>query len=107
MAPDLPVICIFRSTRTDHSEEEYAIWSQEMDELVVEVPGYQHHYSFRDPVTREGVTVAYFDDLDAIARWRSNPRHREAQEFGRLAFYEEYSLEVAQVVRQYQWERTT
>ncbi len=105
MSPDLPVVCIFRSTRTDHSEDEYRIWSHEMDGLVDEVPGYQHHYSFRDPVTREGVTVAYFDDLDAVALWRTTPRHLEAQEFGRRIFYEEYSIEVAQVVRQYQWDR--
>ncbi len=103
MNAGLPVACIFRSTRTDHSEDEYRAWSKEMDELVTTTPGYQHHVSFRDPTTREGVTISYFDDLDCVARWRSNPRHVEAQELGRGTFYEQYTIQVADVVREYRW----
>ena len=106
MSTPLPVACIFRSTRTDHSEEEYQTWSREMDELVMQIPGYLQHQSFRDPSTREGMTISYFDDPAAIERWHAQPRHVQAQELGRRLFYEKYSIEVVQVVRQYGWSRT-
>ena len=105
MSTSLPVACIFRSKRTSHSEDEYQIWSHEMDELVRQMPGYLHHVSFRDPSTREGVTISYFDDARAIARWHEHPRHVRAQELGRQIFYDEYSIEVVQVLRQYDWSR--
>jgi heme-degrading monooxygenase HmoA len=103
MNAGLPVACIFRSTRTDHSEIEYQAWSSEMDGLVATTPGYRYHCSFRDPTTREGVTISFFDDLDCIAQWRSNARHVEAQQLGRRAFYEQYTIQVVDVVREYQW----
>jgi heme-degrading monooxygenase HmoA len=103
MNAGLPVACIFRSTRTDHSEIEYQAWSSEMDDLVKTTPGYRYHFSFRDLTTGEGVTISYFDDLDCIARWRSNARHVEAQQLGRDAFYEQYTIQVVDVVREYQW----
>ena len=107
MSTPKPVACIFRSKRTSHSEEEYQIWSQEMDELVREMPGYLRHVSFRDATTNEGVTISYFDDVGAIGRWHEHPRHVQAQALGRQMFYDEYSIEVVEVLRQYGWSRPT
>jgi heme-degrading monooxygenase HmoA len=103
MAARLPVLCIFRSTRTDHSDEEYRAWSEEMDELVTSTPGYVRHYSFRDEQSREGVTISYFDDDDSIIEWKSAARHQEAQQRGRDTFYSNYSIDIAHVVRHYDW----
>ena len=105
MSTSRPVACIFRSKRTGHSEDEYEIWSHEMDQLVRAMPGYQRHLSFRDPVTREGVTISYFDDQSAVERWHEHPRHVEAQELGRQIFYDEYTIEVVEVLRHYGWSR--
>jgi heme-degrading monooxygenase HmoA len=105
MDPSLPIACIFRSTRTDHSEADYQAWSERMEHLVVTTPGYQSHVSLRDRETREGVTIAYFDDLESIALWRDQADHVLAQQLGRERFYEDYVVEIAPVVREYRWRR--
>ena len=105
MEPSLPIACIFRSTRTDHSEADYRAWSARIEHLVGATPGYRSHVSLRDHVTRQGVTIAYFDDLESIARWRDQVDHVRAQQLGRERFYEEYVVQIAPVVREYAWPR--
>ena len=96
-------VVIFRSTRLlDHSEL-YQEWSEKMEQLVVMQDGYQSHFSFRDPETREGVTVSYFDSEESIKQWHNNPEHLQAQSLGRTHFYESFSVEVAEIRRRYEW----
>ncbi len=97
------VACIFRSVRTDHSSQEYARWSERIDRLVKSMPGYEGHESFREESTGRGVTISYFNDMTALSQWRVHPIHREAQALGRSHFYDEYEIEVVEIVRQYSW----
>jgi heme-degrading monooxygenase HmoA len=99
-------VVIFRSTRTDENDLLYAEWSQQMSQAVTRIDGYISHVGFRDSQTREGVTVAYFETEEAIRRWREFPEHLAAQELGRSSFYENYSVEVAEVVRAYRYPDT-
>jgi heme-degrading monooxygenase HmoA len=103
MDPESHVVCIFRSVRTDHSEREYEQWGRRMDELVATMPGYLGHTSFRDVASGKGVTISYFDSMEHLVAWKEVPDHREAQSLGRTAFYTEYDIEVAEIVRHYDW----
>ena len=103
MDPDSHAVCIFRSVRTDHSDDEYERWAKRMDDLVVTMPGYIGHTSFRDVTSRKGVTISYFDSMQHLVAWKEVPLHREAQSLGRSAFYSEYEIEVAEIVRHYGW----
>ena len=105
MERPLPIACIFRSTRTEHAEADYQEWSARIERLVAAAPGYRSHVSLRDPGTREGVTIAYFDDLESIAAWRDQAEHAQAQRLGRDLFYEEYVVQIAPVIREYGWQR--
>lgn len=96
---------IFRSTRTVDDQDLYAEWSGRMSTAVRAIDGYHGHFSFRDEVSRQGVTVAYFESEDAIAQWRAVHEHVTAQALGRERFYEDYSVEVAQITRSYTWSR--
>lgn len=96
---------IFRSRRSEESEALYAEWSQRMADAVAAAEGYVSHVSFRDPVSGEGVTIAYFQTEDAIRDWREFPDHVRAQELGREEFYLDYTVEVARIVRSYSWSR--
>ena len=96
-------VVIFRSTRTKDHDALYAEWAANMSTAVSHIDGYVSHASFRDPSTRDGITVAYFTDEEAIRRWREFPDHVTAQEFGREAFYAEYRIDVAEIVRSYSW----
>ena len=95
------VAVIFTSTRTKDHEEEYVRWSKRMAELVAEQPGFLDFVSTRDPVTRFGITVAYFTDEESALGWKANSEHLEAQRLGRSDFYESYSVKVANVYREY------
>ena len=79
--------------------------SARMVDLVHEVPGFLHMTSLRDPGTREGITVAWFEDADAVRAWREHAEHAHAQQRGIEAFYEEYHVTVATVDREYGWSR--
>lgn len=100
------VVCIFRSTRSDHSASEYAEWSRQMEQLVATMPGYITHSSFRDDASGQGVTISYFRSMEDVVAWRRVPDHREAQALGRSSFYTAYEIEVAEIVRQYGWKAT-
>lgn len=96
------VAVIFSSTRTLHHDEAYDRWSHRMAELVREQPGFIDFVSARDPVTRLGITVAYFVDEESVLAWKANTEHLEAQQLGRREFYESYSVKVAKVFREYE-----
>jgi heme-degrading monooxygenase HmoA len=41
--------------------------------------------------------------MSDLVAWKEVPEHLEAQALGRTAFYLEYEVEVAEIVRRYQW----
>lgn len=99
------VAVIFTSTRTVNSDAKYQEWSTRMEELVAEQPGYLSHVGFRDSQTRQGITISYFKDEESIRNWKVLKEHLEAQQLGREEFYEEYSVRIAIVNREYSWSR--
>ena len=94
-------VVIFRSTRKLDDGQLYSQWSEKMENLVKTIDGYEHHFGFRDETTRGGVTVSYFKSLEAISQWRQLDQHKVAQQLGRDSFYEEYSIQVSEVLRDY------
>lgn len=88
---------IFRSKRTVTHENLYQEKSELMNQMVKDTPGYVSHVSIRDPITREGITVSYFQTLESIRTWRNNPKHLEVQELGRSLFYEWYEVEITKL----------
>ena len=103
MSSDSHVVCIFRSVRTDHDDDDYEEWSQRMNRLVATMTGYIGHTSFRDDATGRGVTISYFSSMADLVAWKQVPEHLEAQALGRSTFYREYEIEVAEIVRHYEW----
>jgi len=97
----MTIAVIFTSRRTPDHDEEYAAMAARMDQLVREQPGFISITSVRDPLTRQGVTVGYFVDEEAVRAWREHPEHAEAQRQGIADFYEEYHVTVASVSREY------
>ncbi len=96
---------IFTSTRTPHSSELYAEWTEITGKLVKEIPGFIDSFSHRDPNTQKGVTIAYFESEESLKQWKELPTHLEAQNLGRTNFYEEYEVIVSKVERHYSWRK--
>jgi heme-degrading monooxygenase HmoA len=95
----MTVAVIFTSTRAEGLDDEYAATAARMDELARQQPGFVDIVSVRDPQTRAGVTVSYWLDADAAQAWKANPEHLAAQRRGWEAFYVEYRVVVAEVLR--------
>jgi len=47
------------------------------------------------------LSLSFWRDAEAVARWREHERHRRAQEKGRSEIFRDYRISVADVVRQY------
>jgi heme-degrading monooxygenase HmoA len=47
------------------------------------------------------LSLSFFRDEDAVARWRNHARHRTTQAAGRAGIFADYRLRVAEVVRDY------
>jgi heme-degrading monooxygenase HmoA len=105
MASGSHVAVVFVSRRTATHDEEYARTAARMEELVRDQPGFLGMVSVRDPVTRQGITVAYFEDDESVTAWKSNAEHAAAQQRGIADFYEGYHVTVAHVTRQYGFEK--
>ena len=97
-------VVIFRSTRKLDDGQLYSEWSEKMENLVKTIDGYEHHFGFRDASSRDGVTVSFFTSLEAISQWKNLDEHKMAQQLGRDSFYEEYSVQVCEVLRDYGFE---
>ena len=47
------------------------------------------------------LSLSFWRDEAAVARWRRHEQHRQAQRAGRTGIFRDYRLRVAQVVRDY------
>lgn len=88
---------IFTSIRTD-GENGYGKVAERMVELAQQQPGYLGHESAREET---GITVSYWENLEAIRNWKMNAEHLFAQKKGREEFYSAYKVRIAKVERDY------
>ena len=95
---------IFKSKRQDANSELYYQHNDLLDEKIKSLPGYIKHSGMRHPETREGVTIAYFNSLEAIDQWRKDRDHMDAKKLAKSDFYENYSVEVTEVLDAYNWD---
>jgi len=90
---------IFTSLRTD-GDNGYGDRAERMVELAATMPGYLGIESARG-ADGLGITVSYWQDEAAIAHWKAESEHREAQRLGRERWYTAFELRVARVERAY------
>jgi len=91
---------IFSSTRTPEDQQGYDKMAARMAELAVQQPGCLGFDSTHD-THGCGITVSYWQSLEAIESWRDHPEHKAAQAGGREKWYAEYDLHIARVERTY------
>ena len=92
---------IFTSLRTD-GDQGYSQMAQEMEELARQQPGFIDVESARDGL---GITVSYWESLEAIAHWKANMDHRQAQKNGIKKWYSWYKVRICQVHREYEFNK--
>lgn len=95
---------IFKSKRQDANQDSYYQHNDALEEKIKSLPGYIKHSGIRHPETRQGVTIAYFDSLEAIDNWRKDSNHMDAKKLAKSDFYENYSVEITEVIDSYGWD---
>ena len=90
---------IFTSTRTE-VEAGYAEMAIKMVELAKAQPGFIGMESARSEI---GITVSYWESLEALRNWKVNMEHLEAQEKGKTTWYKNYKVRIAKVEREYEF----
>ena len=95
--PDGPYYAvIFSSVRAAADGDGYGAMADRMLELAREQTGFLGVESVRD-AAGQGITVSYWQSLEAIRRWGANAEHRLAQAGGRERWYQAYRLRICQV----------
>lgn len=92
---------IFASQRTE-GDNGYGIMADKMVELASRQEGFLGVESARDEGL--GITVSYWESLEAIKNWKDNAAHQVAQEKGKTEWYKNFSLRVCKVERHHFFE---
>ena len=90
---------IFASLRTE-GDNGYGSVAERMVELAGKQPGFRGVESVRS-ASGEGITISYWDSLEAIANWKGNAEHQQAQQMGKEAWYAQYHVRICKVEREY------
>jgi heme-degrading monooxygenase HmoA len=96
------IAVIFEVEPADGRKAEYLGIAAEMRPMLDDIEGFisvERFQSITDP--RKILSLSFFEDEDAIARWRNLGAHRGAQKKGRDGIFEDYRLRIAHVVRDY------
>lgn len=92
---------IFTNLRTE-IDEGYGEMAEEMVRQAEQQPGYLGHESVRNGL---GITISYWESLEAIKNWKAQTDHLVAQKYGREKWYSAFKTRIALVERDYGFER--
>lgn len=91
-------VVIFRAT-VRKLDAEYSAVAKRMRELAVDQFGCIEFHSVTEGVNE--VSLSYWPSEENIRAWKDHPEHLLAQQAGRERWYQSYSVQVAQVGREY------
>jgi heme-degrading monooxygenase HmoA len=92
---------IFTSQRTE-GDNGYGEMAKAMVNLASQQPGFLGIESAREDL---GITVSYWESLEAIAAWKQVYDHLTAQRRGRADWYQTYKVRICRIERDYSFEK--
>lgn len=96
------IAVIFEVKPAPGRKDEYLDIATEMRPMLDKIEGFisvERFQSLTDP--RKILSLSFFEDEQAIARWRTLSAHRGAQTKGRNGVFDDYRLRIASVIRDY------
>jgi heme-degrading monooxygenase HmoA len=96
------IAVIFEVEPAEGRKDDYLDIAVEMRPMLDDIAGFisvERFQSLTDP--RKILSLSFFEDEDAIARWRNLNAHRGAQTKGRSGVFDDYRLRIASVIRDY------
>ncbi|QHI37656.1 hypothetical protein IMCC3317_30370 [Kordia antarctica] len=92
---------IFTSIQTEDTEG-YAEMAEQMENLAKDQTGFISIDSARNAI---GITVSYWESLEAIQQWKQHTDHLVAQQKGIKNWYAYYNVKICKVEREYSFEK--
>lgn len=96
------IAVIFEVWAADGRRQTYLDLAAKLKEELVVIDGFLSIERF-ESLTEPGkiLSLSFWRDEEAVARWRNLPSHRAAQAAGRGGVFRDYRLRVASVLRDY------
>jgi heme-degrading monooxygenase HmoA len=96
------IAVIFEFTPREGRFADYKALAEGLAEDVRKADGFLSIERF-ESITTKGkfVSLSFWRDEEAVRKWRTLQKHREAQKKGRGGIFASYRLRVAQVMRDY------
>ncbi|SFI62776.1 antibiotic biosynthesis monooxygenase family protein [Thermoflavimicrobium dichotomicum] len=98
--PKPPYYAVIFTSKKPETHSEYDQMSNQLLELVKDQPGFLGVESARS-ANGLGITVSYWESLDAIKQWKQHTFHQIAQQKGKEKWYQGYQVRVAKVEKDY------
>lgn len=96
------IAVIFEVMPKDGKKDHYLAIAAGLKPLLSEIEGFisvERFQSLTDP--RKILSVSFFENEEALERWRNVAAHREGQSVGRAEVFEDYRIRIAHVMRDY------
>lgn len=92
---------IFTSKHTNALEGYYDM-ALKMVKLAKQQDGFLGVESARSDL---GITISYWESLEAIKNWKANTEHQLAQQKGKTDWYSWYHVRICKVEREYEFKK--
>jgi heme-degrading monooxygenase HmoA len=93
-----PYYAVIFTTVLTNNLADYEKTAIRMEKLAELQEGFLGIESARNEV---GITVSYWNSLEAITKWKHNIEHTEVRKRGREQWYEHYQLRICKVEKDY------
>lgn len=80
-------------------DSEYSHTAGAMRELAEKEYGCLNFHAVTEG--NQEVALSYWPDLESIRAWQQDPQHQQAQRRGQQSWYKNYTVEIAEVQREY------
>jgi heme-degrading monooxygenase HmoA len=96
------IAIIFESWPHPDQRDRYLDAAARLKPLLADIDGFISVERF-ESLTEPGkiLSISWWRDEEAVARWRQVEQHRRIQQAGRNAIFKDYRLRVASVIRDY------
>ena len=101
---ELPYYAVIFTSKRTEIDENYSEMADKMMELAHLQEGFLGVESARNEI---GITVSYWKTLEDIKNWKQNLDHLDAQKIGVSKWYENYTVRIALVEKEYNFEIAT
>lgn len=96
------IAVIFEVMPNPDRKQEYLDIAAAMRPMVEDVDGFISVERFQSLTNPDKLlSLSFFEDEDAVERWRKLSAHRGAQAKGRGGIFDDYHLRIAHVIRDY------